>query len=55
MADIQHNTPKQLVDYFSEGTRKVTLPEFKAFWGSLTDADKEYFRTVNLKTGLVPA
>lgn len=47
------NSPKDLISYFGEGTTKVTVPEFSAFWKSCTNADKAYLRTVDLKTGLV--
>ena len=49
------NTTTMLVKYFSTPDRPVKLDEFRAFWTSLTDEDKQYFKTVNLETGLVDA
>lgn len=37
---------KDVMDYFSEGSeRKVTPTEFKHFWASCTDEEKEYYKT----------
>jgi len=48
------NTTSELIKYFGEN-QKVTLLEFREFWESLTLEDKQYYKSVNLQTGLVEA
>lgn len=49
------NKMTDLMAYFSTEERPVKVAEFNAFWKSCTDADKAYFKAVDLKTGLLPA
>lgn len=55
MSDVKTNTPKALQEYFSTPEKKVTLKEYKDFWTALTDEEKDYYRRVDLTTGLLPA
>lgn len=43
-----------LRNYFAE-IKPVSLTEFKEFWNSCTDEEKDYYRAVDLSTGLLPA
>jgi hypothetical protein len=47
------NSVAILAKYFSTHEKPVVMTEFRDFWESCSDEDKQYFRTVNLKTGLV--
>lgn len=38
------NSLKDLIDYFGCEGRPVTPAEFKAFWSSLTDAEKDWYK-----------
>jgi len=48
------NSFVMLINYFSEGTRPVKRDEFRDFWGSLSMDERDYFRNVDLETGLTP-
>lgn len=57
------NTPKEFMAYFSVPLKgictdtptdgKVSLPEYSAFWKSLAEEDKEYYRTAVLEDAAV--
>jgi hypothetical protein len=43
------NDMKALMHFFARpGEDKVPVKEFNAFWKSLTDAEKEYYKTAPL-------
>lgn len=51
MDEVKKNSMVELMAYFSAGLpedRKVKPTEFRAFWGSLTDAEKAYFNSADL-------
>jgi hypothetical protein len=37
-------TVKDLMQYFGTPDRPVTPGEFKSFWGSLSDVEKDYYK-----------
>lgn len=49
MADEVGNTVKALKDYFGSSTRPVSAKEMMEFWSSLSDDEKEYFKTAVLE------
>lgn len=51
MSEARNNVG-MLRNYFAEIV-PVSLAEFKVFWDSLTDKEKDYYRLVDLKTGLI--
>lgn len=44
----KNNTPKMLMEFFSIPDRPVSASEFRVFWQSLSEAEKEYYKTVPL-------
>lgn len=44
----KQNTPKELIEFLSEGTEKVTPKEFRDFWGSLSDEEKTEYKNADL-------
>jgi hypothetical protein len=42
------NTPKDLMKFLSNDERPVSVPEFREFWQSLTDAEKAEFKNAKL-------
>lgn len=43
-------TMKDVKDYFSaDTTRPVSSSEFSAFWKSIDDSDKDYYKTESAK------
>ena len=49
---ILKNKPTDLMKYFSVPGKECKAAEFSAFWSSLTDDEKFYYRSVDLETGL---
>lgn len=49
----KHNTVGQLAIYFSSLGNPVYYSEFREFWFSLTPSERDYYRLVDLKTGLI--
>lgn len=45
MAD---NSTVRLKEWFSEGSRVVSAKEMMDFWRSLTEEEKDYYRTAEL-------
>lgn len=46
------NRNSMLIRYFSTDEKPVTEYEFLVFWSSLTIREKDYYRRVDLNTGL---
>lgn len=44
------NKPKDLIAYFSTPEKPCTTSEYMAFWKSLTDDQKAYYREFDLTT-----
>jgi hypothetical protein len=42
------NTMKDLAKYFSSDDMTVSINEFMKFWESLTNEEKDYYRTAKL-------
>lgn len=42
------NTPKELMAFFSTPEKPVKLSEYNEFWKSLSNDEKEYYRTADL-------
>ena len=45
---MAENTVKQLKEWFGKGTRPVDAKEMMAFWQSLSDEEKEYYKNATL-------
>lgn len=52
---MTENTIVRIRQYFEKDARSLGATEFKDFWFSLTELEKEYYRSVDLETGLLPA
>jgi hypothetical protein len=50
-----YNMPVEIAKYFfgSEVDYISVRKEYNEFWSSLTEQEKDYYRTLDLKTGLV--
>lgn len=48
VAELVKNGMKEIKDFFGTPERPVTGPEMMAFWKSLTDEEKEYYKTADL-------
>ena len=48
MTEQKQNSLKDLIDFFGCEGRPVSPPEFRSFWNSLTDSEKEYYKTAPL-------
>lgn len=46
------NTFGAMMNYLSTDGKPVDLPEFRIFWLSLDEVEKDYYRWLDLKTGL---
>lgn len=57
MEIFEINNIGQIAKYFQTDEKFVTAQEFREFWDSMTEEEREYYRNVDLKTGLlrVPA
>lgn len=44
----KQNSPKELIAAFGTEERPVSIGEFRDFWVSLSEEEKEYFRTAEL-------
>jgi hypothetical protein len=42
------NTIKELMAAFGTLERPVSVTEYRDFWNSLTDAEKEYYKTAKI-------
>lgn len=51
----RRNGPKTLMAAFSCPDRPVNVAEYNEFWKSLSPEQKDYYRNVDIETGLVPA
>lgn len=49
----RRNGPKELMVAFACPDREVKVAEFNEFWKSLSPEQKEYYRNVDIQTGLV--
>jgi len=47
MGDFGHSVA-DLKEWFGRGTRKVEAKEMMDFWKSLSDEEKEYYKTAEL-------
>jgi hypothetical protein len=48
MGEPTNNLPSCLMGYFSVPGKPVKVSEFKDFWESMSQEEKEYYRTVDL-------
>lgn len=48
MTASPRNTLRQLIDYFGCEGRPCTPAEFKYFWESCTDEQKEYYKNAEI-------
>jgi hypothetical protein len=42
------NTIKELMAAFGTLERPVSVVDYREFWGALTDAEKEYYKTAKI-------
>lgn len=47
-AEKAKNGPKEMMAYFGSPERPVTMAEFREFWGSLSEEEKDEFRYADL-------
>jgi hypothetical protein len=48
MTQPKQNSLKDLIDFFGRGGRPVSPAEFRAFWESCTETEKEYYKNAPL-------
>lgn len=50
--NTNENSIFQIAKYFHSGDQPIRREELLEFWSSLSDSEKEYYRKVDLETGL---
>lgn len=51
--ELGRNSVAMLSKFFGTREKPMTGPEFREFWQSLTVDEKDYYRNVDLETGLI--
>lgn len=45
---MSENNAVAIKRFFEDGSTKINMDEFKEFWESLSEPDKEYYRNADL-------